>query len=275
MIVRADLEDVAAYVFDRVTRSTWSSKYCAPAVLIERIGVFEVIVNRILRLEGDRVRHRDRVLRNRIALNFCDSETIVITLDPYEEGEDKLSSSSNKGLLSPGSRRRSSMSLISSTSVVPAIEKGAVRIRKLANKEVKVDFASEFQLGISVTRTALKRELASQASAQRAVSTYFLNRLEITELTKKDGISLGEFIHEGGVRLLEQSITSSAALSEMQIRYPWFKIMMSEVLHNQLKPSHPIKANSRRLSDEEAQKIGGYLAISLATNVTPQGGIDE
>ena len=145
--------------------------------------------------------------------------------------------------------------------------------------ETRVDIRTELGFGLPIGSVIAKNQVKRELGGYKAMSRYFLNLLtgdRLHEISKKDGITLADFLFEGGRDAIQETIGHCAVLNSLQGEFPWFEVMIEEVLRNKLRPAaQAIDTKAECLSIGEARKIGGSLAISLAVNITAAAGVDE
>ena len=203
-------------------------------------------------------------------LYVVDDDTIAIIIDPIRRNIEN----------SRDTRRLISFRMSFSTmGKVDGEERSTVILKRVGPMETKVDFITELEFGMPMGRAIVRKELEQHLYGYKACSSYYLNLLSgdrLGEINEKDGVTLAELLYEGGRANVKETISNCVILSSLQVEFPWFEVMMEEVLRNKLRPaSNSIATNADCLSTREARRIGGSLAISLATNVTAAGGVDE
>ena len=266
--VRASLKDAAAYLFDydsRANRAYGDIK----RLVVERKGNFDLLVRRTIMLESRYGRLQQECnFHSTLKLHLVNSNNIVIFVDPVGHEND-----GTEDIRSIFSFR------ISAVGKLKGREKSIVVLRRVGPMETKVEFMTELDFDMPVGNTNIKEQLKRQVHGYTAMSTYFLNILsgETThEINENDGIMLGELIYEGGREDVKETISNCAILNSLQAEFPWFTAMMEEVLRNKLRPGYSqIETKAEYVSFTAAKKMGKSLAISLATNTTAAGAVDE
>ena len=279
LLVRASLEDAAAYLFDYRSRANRAfGDFKRTAVSQKEKGDFELLVSRSIMFEGIYWNSQQECkFSSTVKLHRVDANTIVILTDPANRRS--------------GRRKRSITFFgMSSLGKTGGLERTTVRLVRISTMETRVDVMTELDFCTPVGRLILKNEVKRELGGYKAMSRYFLNLLSDESLhliNKKDGISLGELLYEegrGSVGVkgtvnncaVKDAINSCAVLNSLQAEFPWFNVMIEEVIKNNLRPpASAIATKAVCLSTAEATKIGGSLAMSLATNITAVGGVDE
>ena len=268
LIVRASLEDAAAYLFDydsRANRAFGDVK----RLIVERKGNFDLLVSRTIMLEGKYMGFQQHCeFHSTLKLRLVDFNNIAILVDPI--GHEIEGTKGIKRILS---------FKLSTIGKVEGREKSIVMLRRVGPMETKVEFMTELNFGLPIGNTNIKEQFERQIRGYKAMTTYFLNLLSgeaMHEINEKDGIMLGDLIYEGGREDVKETISNCAILNSLQAEFPWFAAMMEEVLRNKLRQGYSqVKTKAECLSCTEAKKIGRSLAISLAVNITAAGGVDE
>ena len=270
LTVRASLEDAAAYLFDyrsRANRAFGDFKRTAVSQKEKEKGNFELLISRSVMLEGTYWNSQQECMFSSVMkLHRIDVDTIVILTDTARpKGERK-------------SRKIFSFRL-STLGKTDGFERAAVRLVRISAMETRVEVVTELDFGMPVGRVIAKNEIKRELGGYKAMTSYFLNLLSgdrLHEVNEKDGIALGALIYEGGRDIVKETISNCAVLNSLQGEFPWFEVMIEEVLRNKLRPAaQAIDTKAECLSMAEARKIGGSLAISLATNITAAAGVDE
>ena len=243
-----------------------------------RIGDFKLLVTRKVPLDGRYTKSGYGLgkceFNSSMKLIIADEDTIAIILDP------------DGSLEIPRFHRRSAklwssfrMSFSSASGTFPGEERSTAILKRVGPAETRVHFCTNLDLGVHVSKTTINNDLGRRINLCKAASNYFLNRLgaeSMHEINEKDGITLGDFLYEGGADKTDETIKNCVILNSLQAEFSWFETMMAEVLRNRLQPgSSQIETKAECLSSSEARKIGRSLAISLATNITAAGGVDE
>ena len=266
--VRTNLEDAAAYLFDYESQANKAFGDFKRKI-DKRKGTFELLVSKTVIIHGKHSNfQQDCEFSNTLSLHVIDADTIMLQIKP------PLERMSGGGIRSIFSIYR-----ISRIGKIDAKEKTAVRLRRVGKKETKIEFVTELDFGMPVGKAVIKSQLESQLRGCSAMANYFLNLLggdSLDDINEKDGIALGGFLYEGGKDAVKRTINESGILQSLRTEFPWFEMMMEEVLKNKLRPaSSSIETKAECVSNEEARRIGKSLAVSLATNITAPGGVDE
>ena len=270
LMVRASLEDAAAYLFDyssRANRSFGDFKRTAVSQKEKEKGKFELLVSRAVILEGIYWNSQQECMFSSIVkLHRVDADTIVILTDPAKPKGERKS-------------RKIFTFRISKLGKTEGFERTAVRLMRISAMETRVEVVTELDFGMPVGRVIAKNEVKRELGGYKAMSRYFLNLLSgdrLHEVNEKDGIALGALIYEGGRDIVKETISNCAVLTSLQVEFPWFEAMIKEVLRNKLRPAaQAIDTKAECLSIADARKIGGSLAMSLAVNITAAAGVDE
>ena len=258
-LVRASLEDAAAYLFDyecRANRAFGDLKRTA----VEREGKFELLVTRTVIQDGVKgALQKICEFHSTLQLTVIDRDTIAIILDPVEH--------------------KSDASIVSSklTTHVKCKERSAIRLSRIRSMETSIEFVGELDFEIPRDGKAIiTNELKRQLQGYKAMSIYFLNLLSgerLDEVDEKDGQLLAEIFVNDGVK---EAIKKCGILKACQTEFPWFEGMMEEVMNMKLRPAaDSIETKAECLSIEEARKIGGSLSAALALSTNPKAAVDE
>ena len=270
VMVRTSLEDAAAYLFDyesRANRAFGDQK----RKVVNRNGKFELLVKRTVIMEAKYGSFQQECeFYSTVNLYVVDNDTIAIVVDPVNSNAEN----------SRDTRRLISLRMSFSTmGKVEGEEGSTVLLRRVGPMETKIEFENKLTFGMPLGKMIIKNELEHCLHGYKAMSSYYLNLLsgdKLGEINKNDGITLGEFLYEGGRASVKETISNSVILSSVKAEFPWFEAVLEEVLRNKLHPgSYSSATNADCLSITEGRRLGGTLAMSLATNVTTAGAVDE
>ena len=270
VMVRASLEDAAAYLFDYESRSNRAFGDHERRVLNR--NDFELHVKRKVILESKYSSFQQECeFYSAVNLYVVDDDTIAIVIDPVKRN---VQSSTD------ATRRISFRMSFSTMGKVDGEERSTIILKRAGKFETKIEFATELEFGMMIGKAMVKKELENHLHGfKNTMPSYFLNilsRNEPNEINEKDGVTLGELLYEGGRANIKEAISNSAILSSVQAEFPWFEAILDEVLRNKLRPGYYSSAtNADCLSITEARRMGGTLAMSLATNATAAGAVDE
>ena len=64
-------------------------------------------------------------------------------------------------------------------------------------------------------------------------------------------------------------------LRELGEKHDWFKVLLTKIVENKLRPAGDSKAKLCNMSAKQARVIGGALASCIAANLTAPAAVDE
>ena len=262
LTVRASLEDTAAYLFDYESRANRAFGDSSRTI-VERRGDFELLVNRTVVIEskfGSSQHVCD--FYSVFTLHVIDADTIVLLLNPAEPEGSRMT-------------RNFFSFRISMMGGIMGRERSAVRLRRVGAMETKIECTIELEFGVYASKTVSKKELEEQLRGYKMMENYFLTSLSEEDFNEKDGMALGLLLHEEGKDTMMKTMSNFTALNAFLVEFPWFPVMLEEVMKNKLRPSSSGSTKAKCVSQAEAKRMGGSLSISLATNITAPGGVDE
>ena len=160
----------------------------------------------------------------------------------------------------------------------------ATRYTRCRGRSTKVECALELIDIGGIRKIVSKRTIAlymkQELEELSLVSRFFLLRKDFGGIDQDDARDLGlEFFQDkkalNAQERVERMIRSSKTIDSVVLIYPWFYSMMIHVIKNSLTTISPVSMGARALNDVDAIKIGKALSLSLATTITPEGGVDE
>ena len=286
VIVRASLEAAAAYMFDYNSRANRKTFGDSNRKIIKRKDDYCMIVRREANILGKFGASLPCEYNSSLELNVIDNDTICLLINPMpEEAMVKPDRSKQRGSVMVSSIRRGSISGLSSslrgTRKIKMIgkERSTIKLTRLGPMETKIEFVIEVCFNPPLGKDVMTATLESEVRGHKKMTGYFLNLLsaDLSTLAGKDGDVLGQFLcADEGATGLKTIIADSDVLRKLVDEFPWFEVLMKEVLKNKLRPiAAPTATNASSLTDHQAFKIGRSLAFSLAMVNKPQNGVDE
>jgi hypothetical protein len=120
------------------------------------------------------------------------------------------------------------------------------------------------------------------------IREHFIALRGIGEWDADDGEAVGELLvmksdaekhlGKGETRAearLREKTENHKGLKELGERYEWFKVLLTKIVENKLRPAGDSKAKLCNMSEKEARVIGGALASCIAANLTAPAAVDE
>lgn len=93
---------------------------------------------------------------------------------------------------------------------------------------------------------------------------------------EEDGRCVGEALcmarKEGPV---EDMFETWRGLKEMAAKHAFVRVMLLALVENRLHIAHDVSSKLCNLSEKEGRTLGSSLAMSIASNVTAEAGVDE
>jgi hypothetical protein len=120
------------------------------------------------------------------------------------------------------------------------------------------------------------------------IQQYFGGLRGLEEWDAKDGEVVGGVLvpktdaerrHEKGETKVEarlrELMVKQKGLKELGEKYEWFKVLLTKIVENKLRPAGDSKAKLCSMSAKQANVIGGALASCIAANLTAPAAVDE
>lgn len=148
--------------------------------------------------------------------------------------------------------------------------------------ETEAELVTEVNLGKHASRATTRASLLSRLDILTRTSFYFNGMVSSSDMTAAEGKTMGEalmFMAKEKTKnkddVVKVFVESTKPLGELTARYAFIKSMMCAVLENKLTSLAKMNQKADVLNEREGGLIGRSLAISLATTLTPVGGVDE
>ena len=274
--VMASLEDAAAYFWDFESRAHADITGDTERSVMGRRGEFVKFVRRRQKVESKHGGiHRERTFLNEMTLHVVNANIIVITINPAEDYEGSAPV------------RKLGSGILKANVDHQATEQVAVRFTRRGENATKMEFVTELELGLFVskkaTRCCLERHLDEATSIQR----YFAYKIKLEHMTEKVGEVLAhDMAWKGGQLAMQQSrsdrakhvedvMTKSKALNAVRTKYPWIVILMQRAREGALSTNHSVATKLSCIREEEARVIGNNLMPALKRNKLVGAGVDQ
>ena len=211
--------------------------------------------------------HRNRLYRSRMNVYEVDDESSVITVEP-EKGE------------SPPSHTPAG----DSDDTQSASESSVTTFHKVGPRSIKVDYILKLDLGLLVSKKAVKECLRKRLAEFPNKAFELVNKLESSETTKEDGKVFGEELmklvkgREKGTekaKAVNSFIAKNKALGELVQKHSFIAPVLRAIVENKLRSVAKVEGEAESLGEMEGMAIGSSLAISLATTLFATIGVDE
>ncbi|GMH95050.1 hypothetical protein TL16_g13066 [Triparma laevis f. inornata] len=277
--VSAEVEEVAAFFWDFGSRTNMEISGDVERTFEEdeeEAGGLKKIVKRRHKLESAHgTHHRDRLFVSEMTLTRdLEGNIIILVLTLEDEGR--------KGGKSVKARGSVVLSDDSSTWAIDGKEKVAITLQRISEGKTKLEFACSFEVGFTTSRRASLAFAERRLEEIADVSVYFQRRVPLAKYGVKDGVALGHDMlwktassGKKRVQCLEEVLTKSQALKELNLRHTWIKAMMATALEGRVAMNRPVGTKLVCVSDAEATQIGRNLIPSLMTEQLAQAGVNQ
>jgi hypothetical protein len=176
-----------------------------------------------------------------------------------------------------------------SNGVVRAKNPTALKVSFLTETQSRIEYLIHPDSGGSVPKWLSNKYVSSNLSWIMDIGEFFQGRRELDIWTEEDGRNVGEILvvkHDleettmfpGENRFncrMRIRFSQSKGLQAISKKYPFFEVMMSEVIENKLRPSSDVPARLYNLNIKKGKLIGAGLAVSLISNLTSQAAVEE
>jgi len=278
--VRATTTEVLSYKWDAYRRSTRREDD------LERNVVSRVNEHNFLFYYRKRSPHdliADREFLNRCVWKKSDKGYIFVT-SPESSAERPEHGPRLSSLHGRLSRRSSTVKRRSVRGRLPC----TMRITRKSDKETTIELVSHPDAGGAVPNFILNRSIGEQLANVSEIQEYFLALRGVEEWDDDDAREIGEVMcikrkaekhpekgenkQRARMRVL---FATFKGLEEITEKYEFFEPMMARVVRNTLKPAGSCSTKLCSVSVKEGETIGRGLAMSMASNLTAQAGVDE
>jgi len=214
---------------------------------------------------------KQREFFSTMMLHKVDAKSIVINSLPKVEDLERIQS--------PTRRRSPFLSALSKCR-----ETTTVRFTKVKERETKVEFVTELELGTGVKKRAVQESLEKHLAVHADVAIYFLNLLGRDKVTESEGKVMGEQLmlkikHREKERSKEEVVKAfiedNKALKELVEKEEFFGGLLCAVVWNRLRRDASKEGVAGSVEEEEGRLIGSKLAMTMATTLTTKHAVEE
>ena len=267
--VLATLEEAAAFFWHFESRAHADVTGDTERSIVETRGDFFKVVQRRQKLGSKHGGiHHEREFFNEMSLHKINEDTIVILMEPMHD-------------LAVSRIRRKQRH-----EAEIAKERVAARFTRKGEKTTKIEYVTELELGIFVSKLATRFCLERHLDEATEIERFFVFQADLEHMTEKIGEALGhDMVWDGGrlgghhsrnerTKHVEEVITKSKALSAIRVKYPWIVILMQRATEGALAANYSISTKLECLGEEEARIIGNNLMPALKSRKVVNAGID-
>jgi len=164
----------------------------------------------------------------------------------------------------------------------------AIRIKRKNDKETTLEYTVQIDFGGSLPTWLTNSYVSSSAARVTEIQEYFQALRGMEEFDADDARAVGEVMciktkaekhHEKGENkqsaCMRELFKKHLSLSEIGRRYEFFEGMMARVVRSTLMPAGDVNSKLCSVSLKEGETIGRGLAMSLASSLTVEAGVDE
>lgn len=166
--------------------------------------------------------------------------------------------------------------------VHPATENTTIMFKRTPSKETTVNMVTNFVLGKMVSRLSTRKHSVKHASLVRNATFYFNNLTDV--ITAEQGPEFAQCLMnlvkerrkgKAKKKVVEEFIKINNALGQTVEKYKFIETLLAAVLENKLAKIGAVHLKANVLEKKDGAEIGKSLAMSLATTLTAQAGVDE
>ena len=282
MSVRADLEEVAAALWDFDSRSNLEigvdvkGEVEAECENMNEQGFFKATVKRRQKLESKRfTQSRDFVFRGKTQMHRVDAGTIVLLTTPVRTAKVKAKRGSIINRIRTLSTRRGGDDDFQGS------EKVAVRLRRTKQGLTKLDLAVELDFGGGVSKDARLAAVKRRLNEAGEVSIYFQRLVPLEGLAEEDGAALANdllFDSSSAKQRLErlpEVMRRNSALAELKATYEAFEPLMRQFLSGSLGLSRAVGTKLVCVSEKEGKQLGKNGVLAVKSKKKAEAGVDQ
>ncbi|GMI43573.1 hypothetical protein TeGR_g4439, partial [Tetraparma gracilis] len=163
----------------------------------------------------------------------------------------------------------------------------AMRLRG-SGEGTTIEYVIQIDFGGRVPALVTNLYMKSRLAQVTEIQVFYLGLRGLEEWGAKDGEAIGEVLmmktdaemhHGKGETRVEARVRElmkkQKGLKELGQKHEWFKMLLTKVVANKLRPGGDSKAKLCNVSAKEAKVIGGALASCIAANLTAPAAVDE
>lgn len=279
MKFRAELEEVAAFLWDLVSRAGMDISGDVERTVEDdeaRGGGFKKVVKRRQKFERSSAsRHRDRLFVSETILDQVASEEMILKL-------------TTQGEVGEGASRKRSVRVargsidVGNAESVDAKETVVIRLRRLEGGRAKIDYACDLEVGsFGASRSAVRQFVERRLEEVADISIFFQRLVPLKGYGVEDGQALGHDLiwkttsAKKRVERLKEVLDESKALRGADEALPWVKAMMVPAVRGNLNMNRFVETKMACVSEKEAAQIGRNLVPALKSKKLIDAGIDQ
>jgi hypothetical protein len=172
--------------------------------------------------------------------------------------------------------------------VVRATYPSTLKIKPLGSDSSRLEYVIHPDAGGAAPSWAMNLVIGKSLARVIQAQEYFQAGRGLVEWMEEDGRCTGEFClmktkaekhHGKGETKIEARVRAMMenhkGLKELGKKHEWFKVLLTKVVANKLRPAGNSKAKLCNMSEKDANVIGGALASCIAANLTAPAAVDE
>jgi hypothetical protein len=175
-----------------------------------------------------------------------------------------------------------------SSDVVRARFPSVLKMTSTSDGSTQLEYVMQPDAGGSLPLWLVRTLMSSNLAWVTEIQEGFLSLRSLESWDAKDGEAIGEVLvvktdaeeHRGKEETREEArvkelMEKQRGLRGLGEKYDWFKVLLSKVVANKLRPPGETKVKLCNMSEMKAGVIGGALAICIASNLTAGAAVDH
>jgi hypothetical protein len=172
--------------------------------------------------------------------------------------------------------------------VVRARYPSTLKMTSTGNGWTQLEFVLQPDMGGSLPLWLMRSLMGSNLAWVTEIQHYFGELRGHEDWDADDGEAIGEVLvtrsdaekhHGKGETRVEarvrELVKKQKGLKELGDKHDWFKVLLTKIVENKLRPAGDSKTKLCNMSEKEANVIGRALASCIAANLTAPAAVDE
>jgi hypothetical protein len=164
----------------------------------------------------------------------------------------------------------------------------SLKIKEIKPGVCRITYINQLDMGGSVPVWVMNFYLTMNLSLTYRIQSFFQAKRGLEDFDEEDGKATAEILmvktkeekhHRKGETEVEARVRAMMethkGLKELGQKHEWFKVLLTKIVENKLRPAGDSKAKLCNMSVKQASVIGGAVASCIAANLTAPAAVDE
>jgi hypothetical protein len=165
---------------------------------------------------------------------------------------------------------------------------GSLKVKEIQPGVCRITYINQLDMGGRVPVWVMNFYVTMNLSLTYRVQSFFQGKRGLRDWREEDGKATAEILMvetkeekhhgKGGTRVearVRGVMGKHEGLKELGQKHEWFKVLLTKIVENKLRPAGDSKAKLCNMSVTEANVVGGALASCIAANLTAPAAVDE